>query len=148
MILLIFICSLLLAPLSQAFGQTTTHDFDPSEIPQWAKDLRRWNIISFGVFPFSMFFTRFVTDIIRWNNHNDFSYAPWPVNFAGSVEMTNSEIGRTLLIAAGVSATIALVDIIIIRNRREGERRHIESRPAGTVTIERVPISTDEDEDE
>ncbi|MCL2759999.1 MAG: hypothetical protein FWD22_07285, partial [Treponema sp.] len=56
---LFFIFSLLLTPLYQAEAQstnTTTVTFNSSDLPQWVKDMRRFDIISFGMFPFSMFF--------------------------------------------------------------------------------------------
>jgi hypothetical protein len=150
--------SLLLNPCFQAAAQTsddsssTTTVFDTLNFPQWARDLRRWDIIAFGSFPFSMFFVTFLTDMIRWNNANnmDFSaegrrYAPWPFKSAGAVEMTNDEYARTILLAAGLSVAIAFVDLIIVRVRRNNERRRIESLPSGTVDINRGPYGTVEE---
>jgi hypothetical protein len=150
------IFSLLLSPLSKVLAQDTQNIFDTSDFPQWAQDLRRWNIVSFGVFPFSMFFVSFATDIIRWNDANgmDFSadgrrYAPWPLKSAGAIELTNDEFKRNIMMAIGLSATVAIVDLIIVRIKRDNERRRIDSRPAGSIIIERSPILFfDDDPDE
>jgi hypothetical protein len=147
---LFVIFSLLFTPLSQVEAQTQSNVLDLSNSPQWVRDLRRFDIILFGVFPFSMFFTTFAMDMIRWNEANGFDwedrrYAPWPLKTAGAVEMTPEEQLNTILIAAGVSAVIALTDFIIVKIRQGVQRRRIESRPTGTVTIERTSISNVQD---
>ncbi|MCL2805308.1 MAG: hypothetical protein FWD26_05155 [Treponema sp.] len=156
---LAIVISLLLSPLSQAAAQTSSQSqaniFDTTDFPQWGKDLRRFDIIAFGVFPFSIFFVTFATDMFRWYNANglDFSedgrrYAPWPLKSAGAVPMTTDEQFRTILISAGVSLTVALVDLIIVKIKQGNERRRIERRPSGSVTIERRQISASEEEEE
>ena len=148
------IFSLLLTHVFNADAQTQTQTqtqrspqtFDTTDFPQWAKDLRRWNIITFGAFPFGMFYTRMITDFYRWNENSgmDWSeqgrrYAPWPLTSAGAVPMTKEEFERTLMIAAGFAMTVAFTDLIIINVRRNAERRRIESMPAGRATINRFP---------
>jgi len=154
----VFILSLLLVPLNQAGAQsnvtTTTADmaYKSSELLQWVKDMRRFDIIAFGMFPFSMFFATFVTDMVRWKIANNFDmseqgrrYAPWPLKSAGAVEMTTEEYNRTILIAAGVSATIALVDMAIVLIRRNSERRRAESMPTSSFEISTSPYGIDPD---
>ena len=123
--------------------------------PQWAKDLRRWDIIAFGSFPFTMFAVTFFTDLARWNNANnlDFSaegrrYAPWPFKAAGAVEMSKEEYERTILIAAGLSVAIAVTDLIIVKIKERKERRRIESAPSGSVIINMEPLKASEENGE
>jgi len=123
----------------------------PLELPQWRKDFRRFDIITFGVFPFSMFFVTTVTDIIRWKDANNFDfsedgrrYAPWPLKSAGAVEMTNDEYTRTILLAVGVSVAIAVIDMLIVNIKRQKERRRIESLPSGSIEINVTPYGTQE----
>ena len=153
-IFVIIFSVLLLAPVLQAAAQTSssTNNFDMTGFPQWARDMRRWDIIAFGSFPFAMFTVTFFTDLYRWNEANgmDFSeagrrYAPWPMKSAGAVEMTKEEYERTLLLAAGLSATVAFTDLIIVLIRRNKERRRIESIPTGSVIINRVPYGDPEE---
>ena len=142
-ILIIF--SLFMMP---AFGQEVSDDFSFQDLPQWAKDLRRWDIITFGIFPFCVFFTTVVTDSMRWYNENgfDFSesgrrYAPWPLKSAGAYERSTDEHFQNIFIAACAAATLAVVDIIIIKIRQSNERKRIQNRPTSTYTIERSPAN-------
>jgi len=140
----------LLTPVfkAQAQGLSTTEPteitFDSTGLPGWVKDVRRWEIIAFGTFPFSLFAVTFITDMFRWNDANgmDFSstgrrYAPWPLKSAGGVDMSNDEFQRSILLAAGLSLTLAFVDLIITITKRNNELRRLESAPSGSVTIER-----------
>ena len=120
--------------------------FDTTGFPQWAKDMRRWDVIAFGSFPFTMFFSTFFMDTYRWNKAEGMSfseeglrYAPWPLKSAGAVEMTKDEYETTMIIAASLSAAIAVTDLIIVNVKRNKERRRIESMPEGSVIIIRKP---------
>jgi hypothetical protein len=148
----VMIFFLFLSPVLRAQSQSQSDTdtaassvaFDTTGFPQWAKDLRRWDIIAFGVFPFALFFVTVATDLNRWNNFNGMSmsdrrYAPWPLKSAGAVEMTKDEYGRVLLQAAGVSAAIACVDLIIVLIKRNIERKRIESKPKSSAVIEIKP---------
>jgi len=153
-LLIFFIVSLLMIPVLKASGQTIPNVFDTSEFPQWGKDLRRMDIIMFGVFPFSMFFVTTVMDSIRWYEHSKFSfseadrrYAPWPLKSAGAVEMTKDEHFQTIMIAAGVSVTVAIVDLLIVKIRRDKERRRIESMQKSTYNIDKNSLNPVIEED-
>ena len=148
---LIILFSLMLAPAFQAHCQNlsttdpTTAVFEISRGAQFLKDLRRWEIVAFGSFPFALFNVTFIADMIRWNDANRFDiseegrrYAPWPLKSAGAVEMSSNELGRTILIAAGVSVLVASIDIAIVLIKRNQERKRIDSLPSGSVTIERI----------
>jgi hypothetical protein len=154
---LIILFSLLFNAVYKAEAQSlsttkpTVTTFNSSGLPQWVKDFRRFDIITFGVFPFSMFFVTFATDMIRWNDANnlDFSedgrrYAPWPLKSAGAVELTNDEYKKTILIAAGVSMGFAIIDLIIVNIKRTNERRRIESLPSGSFEIIKTPYGEPE----
>ena len=127
--------------------------FDMTGLPQWARDLRRFDIIAFGTFPFSMFVVTFITDLFRWYDangmdFNDMRYAPWPLKSAGAVDMTGEEYQRTILIAAGLSLALAITDLIIVKIRQSHERRRIESRPTGSYNIIRGSDENGEAEDD
>ena len=146
--LIFLVFSLLLVHVFQASGQAVPNVFDTSNFPQWAKDLRRVDIITFGAFPFSMFFVTTVMDSIRWSQNADFSfseegrrYAPWPLKSKGPEPMTTDEQFRTIMIAAGVSVTIALVDLLIVKIRQDKERRRIESMQTSTYNIEKTSVN-------
>lgn len=87
------------------------------ELPQWARDLRRADIITFGVFPFTFFLAGVIVDTYRFSQHDwDSRYAPWPV---GSVSRTTGEHVVTISIAAGGAVLVAVADYIIQRVKRE-----------------------------
>jgi hypothetical protein len=149
-IFVVLIIFLFLSPVLRAEAQSNTDTtvppnvFDTTGFPQWAKDLRRWDIVTFGVYPFALFFTTAAADLIRWNKANGMSmsdrrYAPWPLKSAGAIEMTKDEYGRVLLQAAGVAAMIACTDLVIVLIKRNKERKRIESRPRSAAVIDINP---------
>jgi len=137
---------LLLTLLSQyAHSQSNTVTINGSaeiEFPQWAKDIRRWEIVAFGSFPFAMFFATFGMDTYRFADKGgwqDTKYAPWPLKSAGAIEMTTKEYETTMVIAASMSAVIAFADLIIVQVKRHKARQYAESLPVGTKIITRSP---------
>lgn len=120
--------------------------------PQWARDLRRGEIVAFGSFPFTMFATNFVYGMFRWSDApmgmnfttESRQYAPWPFRSAGAIEPSYDIKVRNLCIAAGSSVVIALVDHFIVRhkrNKKEQEKRSMASTPV----IVRRPLETDQE---
>jgi len=150
---IIIVFTLFLGPLFQASAQSDDSSsnsqvvFDTTGFPQWAKDLRRFDIVTFGAFPFSMLFVNFFYDLYRWNSANsmDFSaegrrYAPFPFRSAGAVEKTSTEFRNTILFGIGLSVTIALFDFVIVKIRRDMQRRLEKPPPSGSFVIERRPV--------
>ena len=134
---------LIILCLSFAFqiSAQTANPFDITVYPQWVKDLRRAEIVAFGTFPFTFFFTSFFVDTYRAANHNwDMRYAPWPLKAAGSVDMTRSEQMFTIGVAAGSAVVLAVVDYIIVRAKRSKQQQEIQSLPPGTPIIIRRPM--------
>jgi hypothetical protein len=121
--------------------------FNTTGFPRWAKDLRRGEIIAFGSFPFTYFFSTFGFDLYRMSNNSwDMRYAPWPLKPAGAIEPTKDEKIMTLGIAAGGAIVIALVDYGITRYKRNRLERENRSLPEGTPIIIRKPLYTEEDD--
>ena len=121
-----------------------------SDFPRWAHDIRRWEIIAFGSFPFTMFTATFAMDTYRWVNANNMDwsdegrrYAPWPLKSAGAVNMENHEYEMTIGIAAGMSLAVAMADLIIVQVKRHKARQRAEALPAGTAIITRKPWPAD-----
>jgi len=155
----IVLITMLLVPCLKAEAQNihdseTTAVFDTTGFPQWAKDFRRWDIIAFGTFPFSMFFVNFFNDLYRWNKANsmDFSaegrrYAPWPFKSAGAIELTSKEFRNTIFFAIGLSAALAFTDLFIVKMKRK-KAAMIKPPPAGSYTIKKKPYEDDASEEE
>jgi len=124
----------------------TSSAFDTTGLPQWVKDLRRWEIVAFGSIPFTMLTASFAVDMYRWNNANgmDFSYegrryAPWPLKSAGAVRLKSKEQEMVFIVAASLSVSIAMADQVIIQIKRHRARKRAESLPVGTTIITTTP---------
>ena len=135
--------------MAQAASSPETAEDGTNNRPQWMRDLRRWEIVALGSFPFTMFFSTIGMDMYRWHRETGMDwgrreYAPWPITSAGGVSMTDAEQRRTIFIAIGLSAGVAVADHLIQRGRRERERRRAEAIPAGTIIITRTPLHEDE----
>ena len=119
--------------------------FDTSDFPLWAKDLRRGEIIAFGSFPFMYFFSNFAFDSYRWSNNGwDNRYAPWPLNSAGSIGQTKDEKIMTLGIAAGAAIIVALIDYGIVRYKRNRLERESQTIQDISPIIIRTPLLSEE----
>ena len=141
--LFVLVC-FVFSPNLMAQSSETTH-FDMSGFPQWARDLRRWEIITFGAFPFAYFFANFGFDTYRMaTNGWDRRFAPWPFNASATVEKTQSEMFMTIGLAAGTSILIALADYGIMRLRRNRLARESLSLPEGSTVIIQRSMSDDE----
>ena len=139
---------LILMSFSRVWAQTTTNDpnmgssqFDTTGFPQWAKDLRRGEIVAFGAFPFAYFFSNFGVDVYRSaRNGWDSRYAPWPLTGAGAVDKTQDERFLTIGVAAGTAVLISLIDYGIVRYKKNRLQREISRLPEGTPIIIRRPL--------
>ena len=140
---------LLFISLSGLWAQTTPPDpkmtssqFDMTGFPQWARDLRRGEIVAFGSFPFAYFFTNFGVDLYRCGTNGwDRRYAPWPFDAPGSVDKTKQQRIMTIGIAAGGAVLIALVDFGIEMYKRYKIEKDIRNLPQGTPIIIRKPLN-------
>jgi hypothetical protein len=123
-----------------ASGSSGTGNADSKETssltPLWLKDLRRAEIVAFGSFPLTMFWTTFFMDLYRTASHGwDSRYAPWPFKGAGAVGMTNQEVAAMFTIAVSSSLAIAVVDHFIMRYRRS----KAEEADPGPVRLDKMP---------
>ena len=123
--------------------------FDMSSFPQWAKDLRRAEIITFGAFPFAYLLTNISYDTYRWSQNSwDTRYAPWPIKGAGAIDQDTKEKITVIGIAAGVAVAIALIDYGIVRYKRGRAERETRSLPEGTPIIVISPLGGPESDTE
>jgi len=151
LLLLLVVVPALLVPAQT--DTTTPSIFESTNVPQWVKDLRRWEIIAFGSIPFTMLTATFAMDMYRWQNANgmDFSaegrrYAPWPLKSAGAVVMKSREQEMVFVIAASLSVGIAMTDLLIVKIKRYRARKKAEALPVGTAIITNKPWFEEEGE--
>ena len=138
-LIIVLICISIQVQAQTSTSSNPAAGFDMTGFPLWVKDLRRGEIVAFGSFPFTFFFTSLVMDTYRSATHNwDMRYAPWPVKAAGAVDMTSNEQMLTIGIAAGSAVVIAVVDHFIMRSKRNRQQQHIQSlAPAAPIIIRR-----------
>jgi hypothetical protein len=104
--------------------------------PQWAKDLRRADVVAFGTFPFTWLISSTIMDLRRSAAHGwDRNYYPWPAKPAGAPAMTNEEYIQTFAIAGAMSVGLALVDALIVHIKRRRIARQNENLPKGDPII-------------
>ncbi|MDR1447033.1 MAG: hypothetical protein LBI90_09080 [Treponema sp.] len=120
----------------------TSKVFDMSDMPVWAKDIRRAEIVAFGSFPFTMFAAQFFMDLYRFSDHDwDTRYAPWPAKGAGAINMSNEEYEKTVLYAALASLSIMTIDFSIVQLRRFINNRKALKGDGDAIRVKKRPVS-------
>ncbi len=114
-------CLLALAIVSTASPQATVspaavpEPYTKDEFPAWAIGARRFEIVSLGVFPILLFYTRLAADLQRYASNNlDGTFVPWPFKNENSYTPTDSEQLSYVLTAAGLSMVFGAVDAILL----------------------------------
>mgnify|MGYP001806204254 CR=1 FL=1 len=120
--------------------------YEKDEFPDWVKDLRRAEIISFGSLPFVTFFASIYYDVYRYYDHNqEPGYEPWPFkNSNTAVGLSEDEQKKLVLVSAGISVGVAVFDYGFrairraIRNKKAERDHQLDVDP---ITIE--PLAAD-----
>ncbi len=120
-----FLLFLFIFTFSVCFGETEKipEPYGIDEFAQWQKDLRRFEIISFGALPFVSLLTFWGYDMIRAIVHSgDPAYYPWPLKRSDiAAPLTENEQKYVFFTAMGLSVGVALIDYAvraIIRNKK------------------------------
>jgi hypothetical protein len=115
--------------------------YQKDEFPRWALDLRRSEIVAFGVLPFTIFFTSFAVDSYRFADHSwDFRYAPWPLKSAGAVLMDQNQMVGVFVTGVLGAAVIALADYWIHGSKLRAQKQKDESQAGANFLITREPL--------
>ena len=106
--------------------------YTKEEFPLWQRELRRFEILSFGALPFVTLLSCWGYDMIRAAKHpKDPAYYPWPFKKADkAVALTEKEQLGVFLTAAGISVTIALIDITYRAIKRAVAKKRLERENA------------------
>ncbi|MDR1900854.1 MAG: hypothetical protein LBQ88_01035 [Treponema sp.] len=141
----------LILPVSlgaQAADSSAGADSSGVKAPQWARDLRRAEIVAFGTFPFTLFLATFSMDIYRSSQHDwDGRYAPWPFKPAGAINMSTDEYLLSIGFAAAGSVLLSLTDYLIVLGKRRNYEKAMKNLPQGTPIITRKPWPAEEADD-
>jgi hypothetical protein len=138
----IFVFSLAPAPCLSA--QTTepataVPNADAIEWPQFAKDLRRFDVVAFGLFPFAYLVTSIGYDLMRSAQHGwDAAYYPWPVK--GSAAWETKDYGNVIFGSAVLSLSVAAIDLVIILIKRHAAAKKEDARSRPETDIRHSPL--------
>jgi hypothetical protein len=145
-LLLVVLCASTAYSQSSSIAPAKAAEPQKSVFPQWARDLRRAEIVAFGAFPFMMLFASVAVDTYRASNHNwDSRYYPWPLKPAGAIEMNRDEHILTLEIAIAGSLVIALADHLILQIKRARAQKQRLNLSEGELIILRKPWPPEEE---
>ena len=110
---------LLLVPAVAWADNLDPEPYDPSEFPQWALDIRRGSVITFGAVPVVLLLTRIVYDVGRFAiksieaGQPDGAYAPLFFASADSTPLDDTDRRRMLTIGVSGAAVVALIDYFL-----------------------------------
>ncbi len=101
--------------------------YEEEEFPQWARDLRRAEIIGFGSLPITLLASRLVYGFGRFlfasiaAGEIDPNYLPPLFAPPGAVPLSRSDNVRIVIGAASISAVIAIIDYALGRRESTDE---------------------------
>ena len=96
-------------------------------VPQWARDLRRAEIVATGTLPLTLLASRLTYSLVRFTYQSivagaiDPTYAPWFLAPPGSPELTTGEKLGVIGGAVTLSAVLAYVDFWLGRREAQPE---------------------------
>ena len=147
---LIFFVSLFSVFPVYAEDTTVSRTPDPygaEEFKQWQKDLRRFEIISFGALPFVSLLSFWAYDIGRSIAHKgDPAYNPWPIKDAKiAVSLTEKEQLGIFLTAVGISLGVAVIDLTYRSIKRANAKKLEEKNEEEAILL--IPIEENKSEE-
>lgn len=125
------------AESSSAANESTVSEAEPykdDEFPAWAKDVRRFEIITVGSWPFTVLLTSIGYSAANAISHQDMNYFQNPFvknDFSYSVEQQNAVILTSVLLSVG----IGLTDLICVLVKRGIDRKKAQSFENSNVII-------------
>ena len=106
------------------------------EQPKTENPFSRFEIVSLGSFPITLFYVDFGFDLQGWFAHGrDVNYAPWPFKGIYSTALTDSQRLTRLGAALGVSFAVGAVDAIIHAGKIKAAKRLREARLSGNAEV-------------
>lgn len=147
---LIFFVSLFSVFPIYAEDTTVSRTPDPygaEEFKQWQKDLRRFEIITFGALPFVSLLSFWAYDIGRSIAHKgDPAYNPWPIKDAKiAVKLTEKEQLGIFLTAVGISLGVAIIDLTYRSIKRANAKKLEEKNEEEAILL--IPIEENKSEE-
>ena len=125
----------------------TPDPYGAEEFKQWQKDLRRFEIITFGALPFVSLLSFWAYDIGRSIAHKgDPAYNPWPLKDAKiAVKLTEKEQLGVFLTAVGISLGVAIIDLTYRSIKRANAKKLEEKNEEPAILL--IPIEENKNEE-
>jgi hypothetical protein len=122
--------------------------YGPAEFPEWQKNVRRAEILSFGALPFVTFFSSLYYNVYRYFDHDkQKEYLPWPLNTGKVSEpLSEDEQKKIFMYSAGISVGVAAFDFVWRTLRHEMKVRKEEREYVEPIVI--TPIVSELDTSE
>lgn len=135
--------------MSVVFAQKVDRTPEPygiDEFTTWQKDLRRFEILSFGALPFVSLLSFWGYDMIRAaKNPGNAAYYPWPLKRADiAAPLTEKEQKNVFFTAMGLSVGVALIDYTARAIMRSIKQKKLEAEMQEEAgAIELIPLDDD-----
>ena len=125
----------------------TPDPYGAEEFKQWQKDLRRFEIITFGALPFVSLLSFWAYDIGRSIAHKgDPAYNPWPIKDAKiAVKLTEKEQRNIFFTAVGISLGVAVIDLTYRSIKRANAKKLEEKNEEEAILL--IPIEENKSEE-
>ena len=142
---LLLLCVIAFPCRAKESKDTTPAPYTDDEFPQFMKDLRRAEIISFGALPFVTLTSTIVYSSARYAQHGfDSEYFPNPfAKASASNGYSTAEQAGILLTSAGISVGIGLTDLLVSVIRRKAAKKKLERKEKAPIVV--TPIAEDKD---
>ena len=142
---LLLLCVIAFPCRAKEAKDTTPVPYTDDEFPQFMKDLRRAEIISFGALPFVTLTSTIVYSSARYAQHGfDSEYFPNPfAKASASNGYSTAEQAGILLTSAGISVGIGLTDLLVSVIKRNAAKKKLERKEKAPIVV--TPIAEDED---
>ena len=142
---LLLLCVIAFPCRAKESKNATPVPYTDEEFPQFMKDLRRAEIISFGALPFVTLTSTIVYSSARYAQHGfDSEYFPNPfAKASASNGYSTAEQAGILLTSAGISVGIGLTDLLVSVIRRKAAKKKLERKEKAPIVV--TPIAEDED---
>ena len=142
---LLLLCVIVFPCRAKEAKDTTPAPYTDDEFPQFMKDLRRAEIVSFGALPFVTLTSTIVYSSARYAQHGfDSAYFPNPfAKASASNGYSTAEQAGILLTSAGISVGIGLTDLLVSVIRRKAAKKKLERKEKAPIVV--TPIAEDKD---
>ena len=119
------------------------------ELPSWAKDLRRAEIVTLGTLPFTTLGVTLAYSLYRYGA-NDFNPAyipnPFPLSSTEARLSTDEQIG-IIVTAAGLSLAVGITDFIVMQVKHSRQKKALEKIREEQGTVIRIQEGALQDAD-